>query len=79
MHVGYTRAVAVTPHDTNNIAGLQRMKALYVGGNGNVTYIPLNGTTAVTLTGCLVGHVYYIAARVITTATTATNLVALGD
>jgi hypothetical protein len=80
MFNGFTRAVAVTPSDSALITGLERMKAVYCGGAGNIAYVPLCGSAAVTLIGCLVGHTYYIAAKkIMATNTTATNLVALGD
>jgi hypothetical protein len=71
---GYTKAVAVTTSDSTVLDCL----AFYVGGAGNVAITPLGGSAAVTLTGCLAGHVYRIAAnKIMSTNTTATAIVAL--
>jgi hypothetical protein len=52
-------------------------RALHIGGAGAVAVITVSGET-VTLTGLLAGVVYPIAvARVKSTGTTATNIVAL--
>jgi hypothetical protein len=79
----YDRAVAVTKSDSTvlNCAGF------YVGGAGNVAIQSIGNTgqdsassadTAVTLTACIVGTIYPIAcARIMSTNTTATNIVAL--
>lgn len=78
----YDRAVAVTKSDTT----VYDCKAIFVGGAGNVA-VQTRGTTgiadgspdaAVTLTGCLAGTIYPIAAyRIMSTNTTATAIVAL--
>lgn len=70
--------VAVTPHDTNPIVtDGQACRGLYIGGAGNVVCKNLDGTS-VTFTGLLVGVVYPIETRqVLSTSTTATNIVAL--
>lgn len=70
----YDGAAAVTPSD----AAVLNCKGFFVGGAGNVAIVPKNGSVAVTLTGCLVGHVYRIAAqKILATGTTATSIVAL--
>ena len=70
----YSRAVAVTKSDETVL----NCQGFFVGGNGNVAIIPLAGGDAVTLTGCVVGTVYAIGAqKIMSTNTTATNIVAL--
>lgn len=70
----YDMAVAVTPSDSTVL----NFEAIFCGGAGNIAYIPRKGSTAVVLTGCLVGHVYRVAgSKIMSTSTTATNLVAL--
>lgn len=70
----YHRAAAVTPSDSTVVA----CKGFFVGGAGNVAIKTHNGATAVTLNGCLAGHVYRIEAyQIMSTNTTATNIVAL--
>lgn len=70
----YEKAVAVTKSDTTVLD----CEGFFVGGNGNVAITPKGGGSAVTLTGCLVGHVYRIACqKIMDTNTTATNIVAL--
>ena len=70
----YRDAVAVTPSDATVIPVT---RALYVGGAGNIVVRTVKGTQ-VTLSGALAGHVYEIAVdKVLSTSTTATNLVAL--
>jgi len=67
----------VTPNDGADLTILAR--ALYIGGAGDVA-VRLRGNTGVTITlvGLLAGVIYPIAAqRVMSTATTATNIVAL--
>lgn len=81
MLAGFSKAAAITPHDTNPVAPFT-VKAIYVGGAGNITFTPLTGTQAaadVVLTGVLVGHIYPISPKKVKAATTATLLVALGD
>jgi hypothetical protein len=68
-------AVAVTPHDTTQLATVSR--GLYVGGAGNVAVLMASGQT-VTFVGVAAGSVLPIrVARVNSTNTTATNIVAL--
>ncbi len=73
------RLRAITPHNSTEIAFVdnRRMKALYVGGAGNITVIDDDATT-VLLTAVPVGKVLNISPNIIkATGTTATNLVAL--
>lgn len=67
--------VSITPSDTVNLA--EPARALYVGGAGNISILPLDGP-AVTLMGVGAGALLPISvARVNVTGTTATNLVGL--
>jgi hypothetical protein len=69
----YQVATTLTPSDTNN----HNIKALYVGGAGNVSVTTNEGTT-VTFTAVPVGSILPVAVqRVRATGTTATNLVGL--
>lgn len=67
-------AAAITPHDTNDI----RVARVWVGGAGNVVCIPAGQTTSVTITGVPAGsYLPVVVKRVLSTSTTATNLVAI--
>lgn len=69
-----TRAAAVTPSDST----ILNARALYVGGAGNVAVMPLEGSTAVTFTAVPAGTILPVScARVMSTNTTATAIVAL--
>lgn len=70
-------AVAVTPHDSTDLAIYAR--ALYVGGAGNVALVPADGSnTAVTFVGVPAGTILPIQTqRVNSTNTTATSIVAI--
>lgn len=69
-----TRLFAITPHDSTLLA--EAARALYVGGAGNISILPVGQTTSVTLVGVQAGSVLPIrVARVNATATTATNIV----
>lgn len=66
---------AVTPSDSTVLADV---RALYVGGAGNVAVIFKGGTSAVTLTGVTAGSILPIrVTKVMSTNTTATSIVAL--
>lgn len=68
-------AHAVTPSDTVVLPGC---RALYVGGDGDVSVKMQNNPTPVVLKGVLAGSILPIAvASVMSTGTTATNIVAL--
>lgn len=72
----YSGAAAVTKSDTTIVD----CEGFFVGGAGNVAIVAKGdgSNTAVTLTGCLVGTVYPIACKkIMSTNTTATNIVAL--
>lgn len=75
----YPNASAVTPHDVTGF--LVPARALWIGGAGNVAYMPRNhadGSAAIVLVGVPAGTVLMVWARqVFSTGTTATNIVAL--
>lgn len=72
----YTAAVAITPHDTNELATVTR--GLYIGGAGNVAAVLADGGDAVTLTALAVGVIHRLRVRqVLATGTTATGIVGL--
>lgn len=72
------RAVAVTPHDDNDLAS--NAKALYVGGAGAVAVIAAGDTEAVTFAGVPAGTILPVQVkRVLDTGTDATGIVALYD
>ncbi|MCC6989952.1 MAG: hypothetical protein IT181_13185 [Acidobacteria bacterium] len=74
---GYSRAVAVTPHDSTNIAFDGTIKALQVGGAGTVAAVMASGLVSFT---CVAGQILPIrCTRVNATGTSATVIVALGD
>lgn len=69
-------AIAVTPSDSTVLAS--DVKALFIGGAGNVSVYMRGSTTSVTFAGCSAGQVLPIQVdRVLSTNTTATNIVAL--
>ena len=68
-------AFAVTPSNTATLAGV---RALYVGGAGDVAVTAIGTDTAVTLVGVTAGSIIPVRARkVMATNTTATSIVAL--
>lgn len=70
-----TKAVAVTPHDTNNLAN---PATIFVGTSGHVNVIPWEGTSAVLFKNLADGSVVpCLVKRVLATSTTATDLVAV--
>lgn len=69
------REEAITPHDTTPLpSGVTQ--GIYCGGAGDITFIDESGLTKAR-TGLLAGVEYNIHAKIVTTATTATNLKAL--
>jgi hypothetical protein len=67
-------AVAVTPHDSNDLANVTR--TLYVGVSGDVK-VDMVGSGTVTFTGLAAGLNHPIrATRVYATGTTATSIIA---
>ena len=73
---GYSQAVAVTPHDTNDLDP-KPTSAVYVGGAGNLSMILENDTAPVLFTALPVGIHRLAVTRVRSTDTTATAIVAL--
>ncbi len=68
-------AAAVTPNDSTDLTTIAR--ALYVGGAGNVKIDAADGST-VTFSGVLAGSILPVrVARVYSTGTTASNIVAI--
>ncbi len=76
----YTKAGAVSLHDTNVLTGFKGAgwDALYVGVSGNVTMTLQDDTAAVLFKNMVQGTVYPIAPQIIkSTGTAATDLVVL--
>lgn len=72
----YNRAASITPDDANDLSFVTR--AIYVGGGGNDVAVVLASGDTVTFKAVPTGTVLPIrVARVKSTGTTATNLVAL--
>lgn len=72
----YFQATAVTPHDVTVIAG--PMRALWVGGAGNLTVVMKDDTASVLIENIAQGTLLPISAKlVMATGTTATKLIAL--
>lgn len=68
-------AAAVTPNDSTDLTVIAR--ALYIGGAGDVKIDAADGST-VTFSGVFAGSILPVrAARVYSTGTTATNIVAI--
>lgn len=64
---------AVTPSDST----LVNCKGLYIGGTGNVAVVPIGGGSAVTFNAVPVGFFPVACQKVMSTNTTATNIIAL--
>lgn len=76
MSMVATGAFAVTPNDSTNLA--QPARALWIGGAGNVAVVLNNGGAAVTFQNVPSGSLLPVQAfRVMSTNTTATNILAL--
>ncbi len=71
-------AIAITPHDSNNLT--VTIKKLFVGGAGNIRLLCAGDTSPVTLTGVLAGTIIEDVSiiRIYSTSTTATNMVGFG-
>lgn len=69
-------AVAVTPHDTNDLATYP--KALWIGADGNIVVIPVENADNAPVTFAVSQGVLPVQVRrVLATGTTATGIVAL--
>lgn len=74
QYLPFTKARAVTPSDTTKV----HCSAFFVGVGGDVAILARDDDTAITLTGCLAGTVYYVSCeKIMSTNTTATDIVAL--
>lgn len=72
---GAYKGVAVTKSDSTV---LETTRALYIGGAGDVAVVFADGGSAVTLAGALAGSILPVqVTKVMSTSTTATNIVAL--
>jgi hypothetical protein len=71
-----TKLLAITPADATDLT-TSKIRALWVGGAGNLSLIALNDTSAVTITGVLAGTILPISVVKVMTATTATNIVGI--
>lgn len=69
------RGVAITPSDTVDLVEITR--ALSIGVDGDITVIMADDTVAVLLKNRSSGDYPYMVKRVMTTGTTATNIVGL--
>lgn len=67
-------AVAVTPNDSTTLTGV---KALYVGVSGDVAVVTRDRAAAVTFKAVPVGYLWVQCVKVLSTGTTATDIVAL--
>lgn len=75
-HAPATRAVAVTPHDTNPLTDIP--KALYVGSAGNIAMRGLNGSADQSWKNVPAGAILpYRAQYIRATGTTAADILAL--
>lgn len=71
----FHNAVAVTPNDATDLPDMAR--GLYVGTGGDVVLIPKGGSASVTLKNVPQGsYVLFAVKRVLSTGTTASNIVA---
>lgn len=67
-------AVAVVPSDSTELSGV---RALYIGVSGDVAVVTKGKTTAVTFKSVPIGILPVQCYKVLSTGTTATNIVAL--
>ena len=71
-----TRSASVSPNDSTDLTNVTR--ALWVGGAGNVAVMLLDDSAAVTFVGVAAGTLLPLRVRrVMSTNTTATNIVAV--
>lgn len=67
-------AFAVTKSDSTELSGV---RALYIGGSGDVAIIPVGSSTPITFKSVQVGILPVRCRKVMSTNTTATDIVAL--
>ncbi len=70
----YANAFTIVPHNTNALAFDTR--AIYVGGDGDITLVTTGGDT-ITLIAVNAGNIYPIRANIIKTSSSATYMVGL--
>jgi hypothetical protein len=71
-----TKAVAITPNDSTDLATVTR--GIYVGAGGNLRVLLADDTSPVTLTNVSAGVIYPLRVkRVYSTTTTASGLIGL--
>jgi len=70
---GAIRQIAITPSDTTVYD--PPLKALWVGGAGNLSVIASDDTAAVTISGINGGQIIPVMAKQVLAATTATSIV----
>lgn len=73
--VPLTKAFAITPNDGTDLA--VNTRGIWVGGTGAIAVIMEGDSASVTLAAVPVGLLPIAAKRVLSTGTTATNLIAL--
>lgn len=67
---------AITPDDTSEL--LQATKAIYVGSNGDIALVPLQGSTPVVFANVAAGAIIPVRARAVhASGTTCTNILGL--
>lgn len=71
-----TKLLAITPADATDLTA-NKIRALWVGGAGNLSLIAMNDSAAVTVTAVPAGTLLPIAVVKVMTATTATNIVGI--
>lgn len=72
-----TKLLAITKSDATDLTA-NKIRALWIGGAGDVAVIALNDTAAVTIAGVVAGTLLPVSVvKVMSTNTTATNIVGI--